>query len=211
MTEKEILNNFLDSYLTPAFGSLSKTEIDVLALYLLEKTGRITKDDDQYTLSTKLKISQAKVKNLLYNRDLRRYKDKETEMEMEKKTIDLLLNARYDKRNDGYFLIEIEDKLLLEYIKNKIRKLGYISDGSFSPSLIKLKAEAFAAIIESCIKDEGKDEILKELKEIDPSNEDSFKNILIDSLKMFAKKYVGDESVDLTVRVFNIMKEKLKQ
>jgi hypothetical protein len=151
------LNKFLDSFLNLAFGSLSKTEIEILVLDLLEETGRITEIEksSQYKLAMELKVSPTKAKNLWYNWSLRKKYDEKQFKEMLEK---ILLNPKYKthKDNDGWFFIQIENPLLLEYVKNRIQQLEHIPDGSFSSKIIKLQAEAFADLIEDCIGKEKK-------------------------------------------------------
>jgi hypothetical protein len=198
-TKAIILDNFLDRYLEPAFGSLSKTEIDMLVLELLEQIGEIDENINPYTLSKKLKISLAKASNLLYNRSLRKkYKDKDFNEMIEH----ILLNRKYKvhKGENGWLLLQIENPLLLEYIKNKIQELGYIQDDSFSKKIIKLTEETFIALIENCISKERKSEILKKLNE--PNT--TFKELIIGVIKETAEQRIGKYGVALAEKVFNL-------
>jgi len=197
-----ILDDFLDTYLEPAFGSLSKTEIDMLVLGLLEQTGKIKKEKEssQYLLSRELKISLAKASNLWYNRSLRKkYKDEDFNEMIEH----ILLNRKYKiyKGEGGWLLLQIENPLLLEYIKNKIQELGYIQDDSFSKKIIKLPEETFVALIENCIGKERKSEILKKLDE--PNT--TFKELIIGVIKETAEQRIGKYGVALAEKiVFNL-------
>jgi len=201
------LDRFLESFLNPAFGSLPKAEIEILVLDLLEQTGRITEIEKstQYLLATKLRISPTKAKNLLYNWSLRKkYEEKQFKEMLEK----ILLNPKYKthRDNDGWFFLQIENPLLLEYVKNRIQQLEHIPDGSFSSKIIKLQAEAFADLIEDCIGKENKNEILKKLGI--PDN--SFKELLVETLKESAEQYIGKSGVALTAKVLNLLKSKRK-
>lgn len=195
----EILDAFLDKYRKPAFGSLSKAEIDMLVLELLEQTGIIRENTSQYVLSKELKISQAKAKNLLYNRTLRKCSEEKLD-DMAKE----LLQRPVSQKDDGeWFLFHVGNPLLIEHIKNKIHSLGYISDGSFSPTIIKLSVGAFAALIESYIP--NKDEVLKDLNIPDGSLKGFLIDILKSSAKTLANQFVGETGNLLADKFFNYL------
>jgi len=187
----KILDDFLDKYLEPAFGSLSKTEIDMLVLELLEQTGRIKENDNQYTLSKKLKISQARAKNLLYNRTLRKNKKEDLDIILDNMTKELLQKPTLQKASPQddckWLLFYIENPLLIEHIRDKICSLKHIHDGSFSPHIIKLSIEAFAALVEHYIP--NKNEISKDLKKILPDK--SLSGLLVEILRSTANALSG--------------------
>jgi len=203
----EALDEFLERFLNPAFGSLSKTEIEILILDLLEKTGKITeeKNSSQYLLSTELKVSPSKAKNLWYNWSLRK---KYEEKQLKEMLGNILLNSKYKahKDNDGWFWLQIENPLLLEYVKDKIQTFGHIQDSSFSPKIIKLQAKAFTDLIEDCIGKE-KNAIIKKLG----ITENKFKGLLIETAKEIAKKHLTNSGVTLVETVFTLLKSKLTE
>lgn len=45
-------------------------------------------------------------------------------------------------------MFEIDNSLLIDHIKNELKELGYLSDSSFSPSIIRLSREAFISLLE---------------------------------------------------------------
>jgi len=201
----ETLNNFLESYLKPSFGSLSKTEIEIHVLKLLEQTGKITEEEksSQYKLATELKVSPSKAKNLWYNWSLRKYKDEEFKKMLE----EILLDPKYNSYKDegGWFFLQIENPLLLEYVKSRIQELGHIQDGSFSSKIVKLQTKALISLIEDCIGKE-KNEILKKLG----ITEDNFKELFIKTIKEFAEQYITKSGVDLATAVFTFLKSKIQ-
>jgi len=203
VSKEEALNYFLKRYLEPAFGSLSKTEIDILVLELLEQIGEIAENINQYSLSKKLKISQAKAKNLLYNRSLRKYEEEQLKKMFE----EILLSPKYKihKGEDGWFWFQIENPLLLEYVKNRIQQLEHIPDGSFSSKIIKLQADAFADLIEDCIGKE-KNELLKRLG----IPENNFKELLVGTVKEIAEQHITKSGVAFVETIFILLKSKIQ-
>jgi len=180
----EILNDFLNKYREPAFGCLPKTEIDILVLEILEKIGEIQKDISQYELSRKLKISQAKARNLLYNKSIR-----EKDLDLDDMTKELLQKPIIQKDDCGLFSFEVKHPLLIEHIKDKISQLGCISDGSFSRYIIRLSQETFVTLIASYITD--KDKFAKVLKNSGISD-GSLKGFLTDIVKAGVNEYAGE-------------------
>jgi hypothetical protein len=205
-TKAKLLDDFLEKYLEPAFGSLSKAEIDMSILELLEQTKKIEENINPYVLSKKLKISQAKAKNLLYNRALRKYEEKELD-DMAKELLQKPISQKTSSKDDcDWFLFSVEDPLLIEHIRNKINCLGYISDGSFSPHIIKLSIGAFAALIEFYIP--NKDEFVKILRKLnipDGSVRDFFVNVLKSSAKTLATQIAGESGTLLANKTFDFL------
>jgi len=202
-TKANILDAFLDKYLEPAFGSLPKTEIDMLVLELLEQTGRIKKDINQYDLSQKLRISQTKARNLLYNRTMRKCNEEELNNMVKKllrKPVTLSLTVSKDKCECEWILLHVENPLLIEHIRNKIYALEHIYDGSFSQKIIKLKVEAFAALIESYI--QNQDEISEILKGLGIPD-GSLKNFLVDILKSSTKTLANQVAGEIGTKLVN--------
>lgn len=65
-------DQFLNAYMTPAFGALPKGEIDLLVLQFLESVGYVDPDASTYDLISKLKVTRSKSRKLIYERELRR-------------------------------------------------------------------------------------------------------------------------------------------
>lgn len=54
-----------------------------------------------------------------------------------------LLKSPILGKNGDYFIFEVESPYLLDYLQAKIKSLGYPTDGSFVPSIIKLSSDSF--------------------------------------------------------------------
>jgi hypothetical protein len=123
------------------------------------------------------------------------------------------------KDNDKIGL-EIGNPYLIDYIKDKLKKLNHITDGSFSPELIKLTPEAFVALFESYVPNESKSEILKILISIGANEDTSLKGALKGIFKKLGSKIadkvgeeIGENIVDYLSLFFktdrmNLIKEK---
>ncbi|MFN8703785.1 MAG: hypothetical protein ACK5X0_16890 [Rhodospirillales bacterium] len=62
---------FLDGYLSPAFGTRSKGEIDILVFTALINSGAIVPASPVYDLARTLNISPARARSLVFNWQLR--------------------------------------------------------------------------------------------------------------------------------------------
>ena len=182
----EVLTEFLELYLNPAFGVLPKKEIDLLVLNILIRFNYINEEPAIYELVQKLKVTRSKARNLLYDRELRRMDS----IDLNQITIELLKKPIIQKDGNLY-LFEIDNPLLLDHIKSKVKTLGFLTDGSFSPGIVKLSLNAFVALMDFYINKENQKNIKKALiKAGAPDN--SFKNIMKGILKQLGKQLAQD-------------------
>jgi hypothetical protein len=136
----------LSEYVKPAFGALPKREIDLLMLEALVRIGYLDSEPSLYQLIQSLRVSRSKARSLVYERDLRR---------LGKKQLDEILRGSlikpYILKQGELFCLEIENPLVLDHLKDKLQRLGYATDGSFSPSLVRLSKDAFNALVIDCV------------------------------------------------------------
>ncbi len=186
---KEQLENFLDKYTNPAFGSLTKKEIDLLVFEMMIKLGVLT--DNMYENQLKLKLTSSKLRSLFYDIELRKH-DKH---KLDNEVIELLKKPLVIKSGDA-FKLEIENPLLKDHIKNRIKSLGHLTDGSFSADIITLSDKAYFALIEEMISDDDKKEFKKKLHDAG-ATDTSYQGLLKYASKHLLKKYAGDAAEHL--------------
>ena len=141
---KKVLAGFLHSFTNPAFGSLPKNEIELKVLEMLVELTAIEKEPKEYELVSKLRITRSKARNLIYARELRR----SNSQQLDEKVKNLLKKPIVQKKGDS-FVMEVENPLVSDHLRAKVQGLGFYTDGSFSPSIIKLGGDAITALIES--------------------------------------------------------------
>ena len=183
---KHALSYFLQQYMTPAFGALPKNEVELIVLNVLEKLKVIDEEPELYEFVSKLKVTRSKARGLIYNRKLRRSSDEA----LNNKVKNLLKRPLIQKNGDLYVL-EVENPLVSDHLRAKVQKLGYVSDGSFSPSIIKLGLNAITALIESYLSAQEKDDIKAALVAAG-APDTSFTGILKATLKKVARKVASD-------------------
>lgn len=183
---KSALTYFLQSYMTPAFGALPKNEVELIVLNALEKLNAIDEEPELYELVSKLKVTRSKARGLIYDRELRR----SSEQELDEK-VKALLKKPLIQKNGGLYVLEVENPLVSDHLRSKVQKLGYVSDGSFSPSIVKLGLDAVAALIESYLTDQEKDDVKGALVAAGAPNT-SFKGVIKATFKKVAGKVASD-------------------
>ncbi|WP_439133817.1 hypothetical protein [Pseudomaricurvus sp.] len=183
---KSALSYFLQSYMNPAFGALPKNEVELIVLNVLEKLNAIDDAPELYELVSKLKITRSKARRLIYDRELRRSSDDD----LNEKVKDLLKRPLIQKNGDLYVL-EVENPLVSDHLRSQVKKLGYVSDGSFSPSIVKLGLDAVAALIESYLTEQEQDDI-KEALVAAGAPDTSFQGVLKATFKKVACKVASD-------------------
>lgn len=205
---KKAFIDFLEQYLNPAFGSMSKRDIDILLFMKLQELGLIQHNPELYEIVSSLKVTRAKARNLLYEAKMRT--TTEDELDNELKTI--LKSPIFLKENDKISL-EIGNPLLIDHLRDKLKKLKHITDGSFSPELVKLTIGAYAALFESMLNEKSKDTIRKALIQCGAIEEPTLKGILTNVFKSLSGKFLGkmgDEIVSETFEYFSaIMDENI--
>lgn len=185
---KQVFVELLEAYLSPAFGSMSKRDFEILLFTKLQDLDLFEQNPDLYILVSELKVTRVKARNLLYESGLRQTSVAALDEELKK----FLVSPIFLQDNDKIGL-EIQNPFLIDHIKAKLRKLKHITDGSFSPELLKLTPVAFIALFDSYIPEKSKKEILKTFIEMGLKKDTSFTGLLKGVLKSLGKK-IADEA-----------------
>lgn len=184
---KAALDAFLSAYLAPAFGALPKQEVELLVLRLLMQINAVDHRPSVYELVSKLKINSAKARKLIYEQELRVRTNEELDADIR----NLIRKPILLKRGQAYAL-EVENPLLADHLRAKLKKLGHLTDGSFSPSIITLSIDALVALINAQLtvleQEEAKLALLKA-----GAPDTSFKGVLKSALGKLGNK-IADES-----------------
>ena len=137
---KEVLADLLEKYRKPSFGSMSKRDVDIMMFEALQDLGIIKANPKIYDVMQLLHVTRAKARNLIYEVALRRT---ETEEYLKKQLCDIL-NEGISFAEKGKVTLEIDNPLVIDYLRKELKDLKHLTDGSFSPELVKMSNEAFA-------------------------------------------------------------------
>lgn len=196
---RAVLAQLLSQYLNPAFGALPKNEVELLMLNSLAQLGAISAEPQVYELVANLRVTRAKARGLLYNRELRQ--SSAADLDLKVKT---LLKRPLLQKDGELFVLEVENPLVADHLRAKLQSLGYLSDGSFSPSLIKLSLAAVCALIESLL---TADEVRRVQAALVAAGapDGSFKGVLKATLKKLASKIAADSGEALMEKASELM------
>lgn len=156
--KERALARVLEGALEPALGALPKRELELLILEALIEIGHIHHDPKVYDLVQKLRITKSRARALIYDRELRR----QDEGSLDVMAVTALKRPMLQAQ--GYAIaMEIENPYLADHIRNRVASLGHVSDGSFSPALIRLSASAAAALVDSYLSADDQKKVKKVL------------------------------------------------
>ncbi len=139
---QEVLAQILEQYRRPSFGSMSKRDVDIMMFMAMQDLDLIDKNPQGYNVVQALHVTSTKARNLIYASALSR----EQEFDVDKALIDALAKPRFLTGTDKMIGIDIDNPLVVDHLKFKLRKLGHITDGSFNHDLVKMTPEAMSAL-----------------------------------------------------------------
>ena len=193
---KRFSRKFVEVYCEPAFGAISKAEVDNLVFALLIDVGALDPKSQVYEIARDLNVTPAKARNLLFQWQLRSMGDGNA---LKDDLIAALKSVRF--ANEGELLIfGIESPLLREELRSRLKRMGVYPDTSFSSEMVRLSVKHFAEFLDVFLDKEAKKAMLEALIKDGQIKDKSFKAIAFRVLKGIANKAVGaagDELADL--------------
>lgn len=200
----------LDPHFRPVFGAAKQTEHEVAALRALKLLNAVSASADEYELVTKLRVTKTKARALMYQDALR---SAITQDQLDLEIKELLIKPTVTRVGE-MVLIEVPQPLLMDALRQKVRKLGYLSDGSFSGSVARLPLKALAALIIAYIPDSEKLKVEKQLRKNGIEGE-GLQGVLLGLLKKFgqsaagaAGEQVGEKLGDVLMSVLDFARSK---
>ncbi len=192
---QKVLAELLESYLDPAFGALPKKEVDLMMVQAMEKLGFVSETPSLYELVTQLRVTRAKARNLIYDMELRRLDT----ADLDTRVKEALKHPLLQKQGE-LFALEIENPLVIDHLRAKLQTLGHASDGSFSPSLVKISLGAVASLLEDYLTKAEQHSLRKTLVKAG-APDTSFHGVIKSTIKAIAKKVAQDSGDALVDKV----------
>ena len=190
---KSFCIELIKAYTTPAFGAISKTEIDNVVFGLMIKSGLIDLKLQVYEIARKLNITPTKTRNLLFQWQLRNSNDSE---KLKEGLREALQSVRFGK--DGSFLVfGIESPILREELRSRLKKQGIFADASFSSEIVRLKVEQFVEFLDDFLNEETTKKMREALVKDGQVKDPSFKASAIRIMKHFAEKAIGPDGGEM--------------
>lgn len=154
------LEILLSPHTSPVFGAAKSVEHEVAALNALKLLGYLTDNADEFELVESLRVTKPKARALLYQAALRKPTTRE---EIDQDLRDLLRSPLLAVDGD-FYMIEVPQPLTMDRLRQRVRKLRFLSDGTFSGSVARIKRPALAALVEDLIDKNEQKTVFAELK-----------------------------------------------
>ncbi|MDE0156036.1 MAG: hypothetical protein OXI88_00660 [Gammaproteobacteria bacterium] len=191
---KNFYQNFIKTFVTPAFGAISKTEVDNLVFGLLIDAGALDPKSQVYEIARDLNVTPAKARNLLFQWQLRSMGNGDV---LKKDLIEALSSVRFVK--DGDLLsFGVESPLLREELRSRLKHLQIYADASFSSEIIRISVDHFVEFLDDFLGDIGKKKIQQALIKDNQIEDNSYKAAACRILKGIAEKAAGEAGGELT-------------
>lgn len=171
-SESTFANEFLKHYLKGGIGAMSKSDIDALVMFLLDKhaseNGSPLGRFPNQIASERLRAPLTRIKKLRYEGSLKFGGRPEDEARirflhlLEKSGLEL------DKRegNITKIIFVIEDILAKNWIQGQIKEHRGVFDGSFNTEIVKVDPELFFHLLRTLFPDSKVDEFEEKYKEL---------------------------------------------
>lgn len=182
-----VLEELMRKFCEPAFGALPKREIELAFFEAMRELEIIPRDASLYQLMSDLRITRSKANALLFDIDVRRMGDDEDKLNEEIRKA--LIGTRLAKDGD-YFVLEVENPLVNAHLKEKVRKMKYVSDSSFNAALIRLPCDAVTELIAEVVPP-GRRELVRKALIKAGATDHSLKGMLKSALSKLGEKVVG--------------------
>ena len=189
----EFAEGFIEAFTTPAFGAISKTEIDNLVFRLLVAAGALKEKSQIYEIARDLNVTPAKARNLLFQWQLRSMDNQDN---LDKALKAALTSVRFTS-NSGLLMFGVESPLVREELRSRLKSKGIFPDSSFSSDIIKVSVEHFVEFLDTLVDDATKKTIREALLKDKQIKDDSFKSLVIEAVKDVGKKAVGQGTTEL--------------
>ncbi|MFN3166112.1 MAG: hypothetical protein ACE37H_03505 [Phycisphaeraceae bacterium] len=151
---------FLDHYLAQGLGAMTKRDIDILVMHLLQKHGNLT-NRTNHELSHQLQLTETRVRSLRYEARLK-YPPEESNY-IERRVLYALAQSQFDA-NKGAIRFIVEDAYVRYALQARMKSRGAVHDTSFNREIVSVKPDQLIDLIEELY---GKDTAKTFKKEFD--------------------------------------------
>lgn len=183
-------DKFITRLLENGFDFLYEKELKVYILYLLLEDGQFMNDDgdiDFHEVSLALKISETKVRNLIYEVELK-YRNNHNFIEQ---LILIIEKGKYEA-TEGKVKFAVHNPLVKQYFEYEIRKLDGVSDGSFAKHIVTISKDTFEKLLLNLYGESTKaDEIISSLPEDFKEKITDKESLIKEFVREFGKNFAG--------------------
>lgn len=173
----------IGTYTNPSFGSMSKHDVDLLLFDSMISLGIISKPLTIYNVMKDLKVTRTKARNLIYEHQLRKVENEDQLSFQLREILKTPLMSRLSKD----VCLEIDNPYLIDYVRNELKNLGFVTDGSFHAELVKMSTDAFSELYVKMMSEDSKRSIKQRLVDLGVKSDTSINAILPHLLRGVSK------------------------
>lgn len=137
--------NFLKHYLAGGLGRMQKRDIDVLVMHLLIADGRYSFPKDTFKAARELKLTEARLRNLYQEVQLRYRQLKEDEA---KEALVTLVRKRAFELKGNRLVFVVRDPMLGHWFQEWVAAVDGFTDSSFNPNLVSVNKDVLLDVLE---------------------------------------------------------------
>jgi len=193
-------SQFLNTYLANGFGSLSKRDIDILVIHLLDEygmaDGKPLKALSNQSASVLLRIPNPKIKALRYEATLKYTPNNQDLAKLRLLEVIAKSQLDFDKKRIG---LVVEDSFTRNWLQGHLKDQGFVFDGTFNSEIVRADAEQLCNVLLSIYDKRAVDAFKEKIKQIRQSES---KLTFSDAKKEFLKgaaSALGKAAVGLTL------------
>jgi len=189
--KQQALELMLAPHMSPVFGAAKSVEHEIAALNALKMLGYLTDNADEFELVENLRVTKPKARALLYQAALRK---PTTPAEIDRDLRELLRSPLLAVDGE-FYMIEVPQPLTMDRLRQRVRALRFLSDGTFSGSVARIKRPALAALVEDLIDKNAHAKVFGELRKAGYEGTDarSVINAMIKKVGATLAGQVGEE------------------
>ena len=203
---KSALRPLLEVATSPAFGAVSKRELELALFEMLRELGVIERKASLFSLMTELRVTRAKASQLLFDIEVRSRGHDADGLDEE---IRLAFTETKFLKDGDLFVLEIENPLVQAHLRNRLRELGHVSDASFNSALVRMSLDAATDIMIDLIEADRRAAVKQALVAAG-APDSSIKGVLKGALKSLGKKFAGEAGDQLAEGVVDSAEDFLK-
>jgi len=144
----EFAEQFVERYLAQGFGSLPKSEIDLLVFHLLTKT-HAYRGKSNYEISSLLKIPESRVKTLRMNSALK-YEDINSKSVLSRIIQRFVESEQFAEFEGGKVELSLEDPIEKRELENFLKVRGHHAEYTLNSEVLRISTvRLFELIVEN--------------------------------------------------------------
>lgn len=202
---RDVLKKILLNYCSPSFGGMAKHDTDLLIFDAMISLSIFDSTPSIYDVMRELKVTRSKARNLIYEHQLRSV---ENEHQLLVELREILKHPLLSSKSDNVCL-EIDNPYMVDFIRNELKKLGHITDGSFNPEMVKMSTAAFSDLYYNCMEEADKKELKNRMIKLGVTPDMSLKAVLPHLFKEVATKVAkaafGKVGQDIAENCVNVL------